>query len=458
MRRKISQSIQAKTFLSMLALLVVCCIIIYGMVMIFLPRNYHTEQEGQVTSDFYDLVEVLERNGWEASSDSLMGFSMTNNASVEVNDDYGNNLFSVNFADMENMDTSAPSMSCSATFQQGGQTYHVFANAALVAVAQSYDILLKLIPFIAVVILLISVIGAVVCSRYYSKPLVSISNVAKRMTTLDMTWKCEVNRNDEIGVLATSLNEMAEQLNNALASLRSANWQLKKDIEREREQEKQRVEFFTAVSHELKTPIAIIKGQLEGMIYQVGEYKDRDTYLRRCLKTTNDMEALVKEILSAARMGGSDFHLERTDLDISQMLRKVCQQFRGRMEDKQIELRMDIQPEYHYQGDRRLMEKVFTNVIGNAVAYSPVGAVITVTQKNEVFSVENTGVHIAEEDLERIFTPFYRVDKSRNRNSGGSGLGLYITKTILDHHEIIHNMVNTENGVKFTAIFPKAAM
>ena len=110
----------------------------------------------------------------------------------------------------------------------------------------------------------------------------------------------------------------AEQLNHALASLRSANWQLKKDIEREREQEKQRVEFFTAVSHELKTPIAIIKGQLEGMIYQVGEYKDRDTYLRRCMKTTNDMETLVKEILSAARMGGSDFHLERTDLDISQ--------------------------------------------------------------------------------------------------------------------------------------------
>ena len=458
MKRKISQSIQAKTFLSMLALLVVCCILIYGMVMIFLPRNYHTELEGQVTSDFYDLMAVLERNGWEASSDSLMEFSMTNNASVEINDNYGNNLFSVNFADMENMVTSAPSMSCSATFQQSGQTYHVFANAALVAVAQSYDILLKLIPLIAVVILLISVIGAVVCSRYYSKPLVSISNVAKRMATLDMTWKCEVNRQDEIGVLAASLNEMAEQLNHALASLRSANWQLKKDIEREREQEKQRVEFFTAVSHELKTPIAIIKGQLEGMIYQVGEYKDRDTYLRRCMKTTNDMETLVKEILSAARMGGSDFHLERTDLDISQMLRKVCQQFRGRMEDKEMELRMDIQPAFHYAGDGRLMEKVFTNVIGNAVAYSPVGATVTVSLQNGTFFVENSGIHIAEEDLKQIFTPFYRVDKSRNRNSGGSGLGLYITKTILDHHGIPYSMVNTEDGVRFTAIFPKAAM
>ena len=453
MRKRISESIQAKTFLSMLALLVVCCILIYGMVMIFLPRNYHTQLEGQVTADFYDLVEILEWNGWEASSDSLLEFSMTNNASVEISDRNGENLFSVNFADMENLDTSAPTMSCSATFRQNGQTYHLFANAALVAVAQSYDILLKLIPLIAAAILLISIIGAVVCSRYYSKPLVDISNVAKRMTTLDMTWKCDVRRKDEIGVLASSLNEMSQQLSNALDSLQTANEQLQQDIVREREQEKQRIDFFTSVSHELKTPIAIIKGQLEGMIHQVGPYKDRDTYLRRCLKTTNDMEALVKEILSAARMGGSDFHLERTDLDISQMLQRVCRQYYGRMEDKEMELYLDIQPAFHYVGDGRLMEKVFTNVIGNAVAYSPVGATVTVSLQNGIFSVENSGVHIAEDDLKQIFTPFYRVDKSRNRNSGGSGLGLYIVKTILDHHELSYSMENTENGVRFTAVF-----
>ena len=457
MKKKISESIQIKTFLSMLALLIVSCVLIYGLVMFFLPRNYHAELQSQVTADFYELVEIIEQNGWESSTNSILEFALKNNASVTVTDGAGESVFSVNSVNLASTENvvpatdSTPSMSCSSTFQDNGQSYQLYANIALIAVSQSYGILLQLLPLIVGIILVVSVLGAMICSRYYSKPLVSISNVAKRMTTLDMTWKCEVNRKDEIGVLAASLNEMSQQLSNALDSLQAANEQLQQDIEREREQEKQRVDFFTSVSHELKTPIAIIKGQLEGMIHQVGPYKDRDTYLRRCLKTTNDMEALVKEILSAARMGGSDFHLERTDLDISQMLRKVCQQFRGRMEDKEMELRMDIQPAFHYAGDGRLIEKVFTNVIGNAVAYSPVGATVTVSLQNGIFFVENSGIHIDEEDLKQIFTPFYRVDKSRNRNSGGSGLGLYITKTILDHHGIQHSMVNTEDGVRFTA-------
>ena len=455
MRRKISESIQVKTFLSMLVLLVVCCIVIYGMVMIFLPKNYHTELEHQVTSDFYDLIEDMEQYGWENSSQSLMEFSMKNNASVEIRDAEGGSVFDVNFANAENhaLSSDVPSVSCSASFQQNGETFQLSAVVSLVAVSQSYDILLKLLPFIAAMILLISIIGAVLCSRYYSKPLVNICTVAKRMTTLDMTWKCEVNRKDEIGVLASSLNEMSGRLSDALDSLQTANEQLQRDIEREREQEKQRIDFFTSVSHELKTPLAILKGELEGMIYQVGEYKDREHYLRHCLKTTDDMEGIIKEILSAARMGGSDFQLVRSELDISRMLQKACQKVKGRMEDKEMDLCMDIQPDFHYEGDGRLLEKVFSNVLSNAVAYSPVGAGVKVSLQDGVFSVENTGVHIEAADLKQIFTPFYRVDKSRNRNSGGSGLGLYITKTILDHHGIAYRLENTENGVRFIAKF-----
>ena len=453
LRKRIRESIQAKTFIAMLALLAGCCIIIYGMVLIFLPKSYRTEMEGQVTEDFYELTETLEAEGWEESSDRILEFSMKNNASVRIDDESGENVFGVNFADDEAGDTPAKSLSCSASFAENGQTYRIFAEVSLVPVSQSYGILLNLIPLIAAIILLISVMGAFVCSRYFSRPLIRICSVARRMTGLDMTWKCEVKRSDEIGVLAVSLNEMSDRLTEALDSLQSANEKLQQDIEKEREQEKQRIDFFTAVSHELKTPIAIMKGELEGMICQVGEYRDRDRYLRHCMKTVNDMEEIVKEILFAARMGGSDFQLTRSDLNISRMLRKSSQKIKGRIEDRQMRLRMEIEQDFHYEGDGRLLEKVFTNVLGNAAAYSGEGAVITVSLKNGVFCVENTDARIEEEDLKNIFMPFYRVEQSRSRNSGGSGLGLYITKTILDHHGISYKMENTEKGVRFAAAF-----
>lgn len=452
MRKRISESIQAKTFISMLTLLVGCCIIIYAMVMIFLPKNYQTKLEKQITSDFCKMIEILEKNGWEENADNILEFSIKNNASVRISDEHDNNVFSVNFLKTEDGEFS-PSISCSADFEQGGQIFRVSVIVSLVAVTQSYDILIKLIPLIAAMILLISVIGALVCSNYYSKPLVNICGVARRMAKLDMTWKCDLNRKDEIGVLAASLNEMSDRLSNTMDSLQTANEQLQQDIEREREQENQRIDFFTSVSHELKTPIAIIRGELEGMIYQVGEYKDRDAYLHHCLKTVGDMEKIVKEILLAAKMGGSDFRLVRSDLNLSEILQESCRKIKGIIEDKQMELLLKIQPGFRYDGDRRLLEKAFSNVISNAVAYSPTESMVTVSLQDRIFTVENTGVHIAENDLKRLFTPFYRIDKSRNRNNGGSGLGLYITKTILDHHDIPHKIENTENGVKFSAFF-----
>ncbi|HJB42810.1 MAG TPA: HAMP domain-containing histidine kinase [Candidatus Gemmiger avicola] len=454
MKKKISQSIRAKTFLSMLALLAACCLMIYGIVMLVLPQNYYTDLEDQVADDFDALLDTFDEKTWAASTDEIERFAVHNHALVNIINDSGEVLYSVNHSTPEPgspVSIVRRTHGFGAMFTEGMARYYLMVSAARVTAARPLAVLVRLLPLITAAILLVSVVGAYLLSRYYSRPLIAISQTARQMAALDLTGQCEVRRQDEIGVLAASLNEMSAQLSTALADLQAANGQLKQDIEREREQERQRVEFFTAVSHELKTPIAIIKGQLEGMIYQVGDYKDRDTYLRHCLKTTNDMEALVKEILAAARLGGSDFRLVCTDLDFSGLLQSVCRKFLGPMEDKQIALTLAIQPGVHCRGDLRLLEKAFDNVLSNAVAYSPAGARITVRLQEGVCTIENTGIQIAEEDLARLFTPFYRVDKSRSRNSGGSGLGLYITKTILDRHGIRHTLANTENGVKFTA-------
>lgn len=454
MKKKISQSIRAKTFLSMLALLAACCLMIYGIVMLVLPQNYYTDLEDQVADDFDALLDTFDEKTWAASTDEIERFAVHNHALVNIINDSGEVLYSVNHSTPEPgspVSIVRRTHGFGAMFTEGMARYYLMVSAARVTAARPLAVLVRLLPLITAAILLVSVVGAYLLSRYYSRPLIAISQTARQMAALDLTGQCEVRRQDEIGVLAASLNEMSAQLSTALADLQAANGQLKQDIEREREQERQRMEFFTAVSHELKTPIAIIKGQLEGMIYQVGDYKDRDTYLRHCLKTTNDMEALVKEILAAARLGGSDFRLVCTDLDFSGLLQSVCRKFLGPMEDKQIALTLAIQPGVHCPGDLRLLEKAFDNVLSNAVAYSPAGACITVRLQEGVCTIENTGIQIAEEDLARLFTPFYRVDKSRSRNSGGSGLGLYITKTILDRHGIRHTLANTENGVKFTA-------
>lgn len=453
MKKKIKGSIGAKTFLTMFTLLLLCCVFIYGMVMIFLPKNYHTELQNQFTTDFYTLIESLEKNGWEKTEQDMLAFSVKNNASLRIEDEAGNEMFAVNIKTDEKEDGEVKTLSSSGDFTYNGTNYSLIAMASLVAVTQSYNILVKLVPFIVSVVLLISAIAAYVCSRYFSKPLIDICGVAKRMMQLDMTWKCDTSRSDEIGQLSESLNEMSAQLKQALDSLQAANEQLQQDIENERRQEQQRIDFFTSVSHELKTPITIIKGELEGMIYQVGEYKDRDVYLKHALKITTEMEQLVKDILLAARMEGYDFQLKREDVNMTRLVERCCGKVKGVAEDKKIDLLAHIKKGIFYYGDERLLQQAISNIIGNAVLYSPEQAEVTLELSDDTLTVHNTGVHIKEEDLKQLFIPFFRVDKSRNRNTGGSGLGLYIVKSIFDCHGITYQIENTESGVRFIVHF-----
>lgn len=453
MKRSIKSSIGKKTFLSTLVLLMVCCTIIYGIVLYFLPKNYQTELESQFAAGFHKLIGTLEAEGIEDNMQTISDFSLQNNAVITIKDENGKEIIAVKASTNEEKSKDATVFNAISEFSYDGNKYTVDAVTAFIAVSQSYQVLIDLIPLAAIVIIFISLISALLYSRSFAKPLVNICSVAKRMAQLDMTWKCDTSRSDEIGVLASTLNDLSERLDHALNSLQEANEQLQEDIEKERRQEKQRIDFFTSVSHELKTPITVIKGELEGMIYQVGEYKDRDAYLRHSLKTVEEMEKLVKEILAAARMGGSDFQITPVSVNISHLIKQCCRKIQGIAEDKNIEMILELASDVCYQGDEKLLVKAFSNIINNAVVYSPEDAKVFVRLEGNTLTVENTGIHIAKDDLEQIFIPFYRIDKSRNRNTGGSGLGLYIAKTIFEHHGFFCSIENTSNGVKFIVHF-----
>lgn len=248
---------------------------------------------------------------------------------------------------------------------------------------------------------------------------------------------------------------MAERLNETINELTVANKQLQKDIEEEKEREKIQTQFFRAVSHELKTPLTIIKGELEGMIYEVGEYKDRTKYLNHSLKVANEMENLIKEILSVAMIKDESFKLNENNFDIANTIKKVYKKYQGIAEDKEIEIITNIQDAYEFNGDERLLENAISNIISNAVMYSPKKAKVFIDFNDKVMKIENTGIHIENEDLKQLFNPFFRVDKSRNKNTGGSGLGLYIAKTIFDYHNISYKIENSQKGILFTIKLPQ---
>ena len=317
--------------------------------------------------------------------------------------------------------------------------------------SQVVEALQKSLPILSIIVVSISIIAAFFYTWYMTKPIKEVSAISKKMANMDFSCLCPASRTDEIGVLSGSLNELSQKLSATLSELQEANQKLQADIDMERRLERQRVEFFSAASHELKTPITIIKGQLQGMLYQVGRYKDRETYLAQSLEVTGTLEKMVQELLTISRIETPGYICNKSDFDFSKLINDRLSAYEDLFMQKELIVEKSISLAIYVLGDIQLLQKVLDNLLGNAAAYSEAENRIFVklwkgTQRINL-TIENTGAHIPEEAIPKLFEAFYRVDQSRNRQTGGSGLGLYIVKTILDLHGAEIEIVNTDQGV-----------
>ena len=187
-------------------------------------------------------------------------------------------------------------------FADQTEVYTLYVTPRIEAENLAVRALVQMAPWLLLALLFFSLLCALFYSRYITRPVVRLSNIAGKMARLDFGWECGDSRRDEIGELGRSLNEMARRLSTALKELEAANQALRGEVEREREQERKRMAFFSAASHELKTPVTILKGQLSGMLEGVDVYRNRDKYLLRSLQITGRMEHLIQEMLSISRM------------------------------------------------------------------------------------------------------------------------------------------------------------
>lgn len=487
---RIAESLTARIFLMTAAILLCAGAVAFGFIAWATPSTYTSVRNNDLSSQVDALVEKLADTTPEACGALLDQFVLSSGANATltgpdgqlvdtgakltsqaiyeednwiVTPSEGDSIITYGTADVqtESVMTFTTSGQDTITTQVhfAGQSegYTLYVTSRLEAENLAVRALTQMAPWLLLVLLAFSLLCAFFYSRYITRPIVRMSGIAAKMAELDFHWTCGERRRDEIGKLSRSLDQMARRLDTALTDLEAANHALRGEVERERELDRQRMAFFSAASHELKTPVTILKGQLSGMLEGVDVYRDRDKYLLRSLQVTGRMEGLIQEMLAISRMETGAVTVREEPVELSDLVEEQLELDAGLLEQRSQRLVLRLTPGLTVTGDPSLLKKAVGNLLSNASLYSPEGAQVRVwcglSQGGPALTVENTGAHISPEALPHLFEPFYRAEGSRNRATGGSGLGLYLVKIILERHGAACTVENTPDGVKVTVCF-----
>ncbi|MBD8500421.1 sensor histidine kinase [Paenibacillus arenosi] len=480
------RSIAFKIFVLTNLVLIAFALLLYITLYFILPSFYLQNKSDDLNQGITRLLETFPQKDWTEAVKRLDNFSLRYNASLSVQDSEGKWVYPVHFTKVPLLPSqvwepithkkdvastilisapeylSAPSSKGTELishanlplpgYESSGYTLSVLAS--LQPIDEAMQMLLRLLPYMALIILVIAVLGALIYTRLIARPLIGISQVAKRLAQLDFSERSRHDSRDEIGDISRSLNELSMNLQHAMQDLTEANAQLKDDIQRKEEEEALRREFMAMISHELKTPITAVSGQLEAMLHNVGPYRNRDKYLAQSHHILKGMEKLVYEILDISRLENHHFQPSMAAVDMSELLQDATEQIQYICELNGIELEAELAPNLWMTGDKSLLSKAVSNIMNNAVHYTRRGEQIRITLQADAglvhLRVLNTGAYIEPSEISKLFKPFYRIEKSRSRTTGGSGLGLYIVKTTLNIHQAKFSLSNTEEGVLFS--------
>jgi two-component system sensor histidine kinase VanS len=330
----------------------------------------------------------------------------------------------------------------------------IFAISSLQPVCEAVDVMKNYYFYAFLVAIILIAAMALLFSKLISKPLIKMNQVAAQMANLDFSQEVPVKSTDELGSMAVSLNRLSKNLGTSLSELKVANEQLHLDIEKEKTLEVMRKEFVASVSHELKTPLGIIKGFAEGVKDNIAAHK-KDYYIDVILDEIEKMDELVLDLLDLAKLESKAYKLDLESFNIIDLVNDVEARLTTRISEKRISFELEHEPAVSLRvyGDLRRMEQVITNILNNAIRHTEVEGHIRIGVKKldtlVYVYIENSGNPIAEEEQELIWDRFYRAEKSRDRKSGGTGLGLSIVKNILEMHESQFGVENTQTGVSF---------
>ncbi|MGL5260392.1 MAG: sensor histidine kinase [Lachnospiraceae bacterium] len=327
-------------------------------------------------------------------------------------------------------------------------------RTALQSIKDSVKISNQFLAYIALFATILSGLIAWVVSKKFTKPILELASISQSVAKLDFSVKYQGNSKTEIALLGENINTMSESLKNTISELKTVNNELLKDIQRKTKEEQMRKEFLSDVSHELKTPIALIQGYAEGLKDGINEDEEsKEFYCSVIIDEASKMNQMVKKLLTLNHLeyGTDVVAMERFDLVV--LIKNYLQTAEILLKQQNISLRHHTEEPIYVWGDEFKVEEVFMNYFTNAINHCAKEKVIDI--KYEHFDgkvrvvVFNTGENIPEESLCHVWDKFYKVDKARTRAYGGSGIGLSIVKAIMETMNQKFGVDNYDNGVAF---------
>lgn len=343
----------------------------------------------------------------------------------------------------------------------------IYIRLPITPIQDSVNISNRFIYIIGIATIVLGAIAITFITERFTKPIEELNDIANEMSNLNFKRKYRINDSeDEIDELGKSINTLSDKLEETINQLKVNNSELEKDIEEKSKIDEMRKQFISDVSHELKTPIALIQGYAEGLVENVNtDEENRKFYSEVILDEANKMDKLVKRLLELMKLEYEDRKFNDAKFDIVELINEVVKNSKVVLNENNIEVEFkEKQPIYVYADDfyiEQVVTNYFTNAIKNIREINGNKKIrIAIKKGKEIgklrVTVFNTGKNIDQENINRIWTRFYKVDESRNRSKGGTGIGLALVKAIMTKYKSNYGVTNKKDGVEFYFEIPEA--
>ncbi len=454
-----------KTFLYTLMLLILIALLANGLIYILMPKTYTSYKQKELTEQIDLLVDKLQTKPKGEIKDLMAQYADALQANLVIH--IGDNTYSaltwnsgfITESDetQKNSDSTthieitagnktqstenAPTLTYTFTgtlsgkpasdpktietrrnFTMDGVAGDLTAIITLAPVDEAVGVIISLVPISLFMCVIVAVLFSLLYAGAITHPIKTISDETRKMKALDRNAKCEVNTKDEIGTLAANVNELYADLLYTIESLED-------ELQKVSAAERTKTDFLRAASHELKTPVTAVSVIMDNMILQVGKYKNHDEWLPKCKTLIDKLSVMLRDLLVTFPLEDTREH-GVTD-SIENFCNTVLEPYIMIARAKGLSIQIDWSTSFEITAPPKLLGKALSNVFSNAVQYTVPGAHLTIYCKHNQLFVENECQPLSKDQLIKIHEPFYRPDESRSRNTGGNGLGLYITDTIL---------------------------